>query len=74
MDALLTTCKYTSIHPADHGMPQDECTDPKGPKDQGVFASQKDQYLRGKFIRITPEALLKNQKLVKGTHVPIPAG
>lgn len=51
-------------------MPQDECTDPKGPKDQGVFASQKEEYLRGKFIRITPDALLKNQKLVKGACVP----
>lgn len=51
----------------DYGMPQDACTDPNGPKDQGVFLPQKDQYLRGKFIRIAPEALLKNNYLVKGT-------
>ena len=47
-------------------MPQDECTDPKGPKDQGVFTSQKDEYLRGKFLKINPEALTKNALLVKG--------
>ncbi len=47
-------------------MPQDECTDPKGPKDQGVFLPQKDEYLRGKFLQINAASLLKNEKLVKG--------
>lgn len=47
----------------DHGMPQDECTDPKGPKDQGVFSSQKDAYLRGKFLRIKPASVLKKDYL-----------
>jgi len=50
----------------DHGMPQDECTDPKGPKDQGVFTPQKDGYLRGKFLRIAPASLLKNEYLKEG--------
>jgi len=44
-------------------MPQDECTDPKGPKDQGVFSSQKDAYLRGKFLRIKPASVLKKDYL-----------
>lgn len=57
----------------DYGMPQDECTDPNGPRDQGVFSSQKDQYLRGKFIRITPQALLKNNYLVRGEDGRDPA-
>jgi len=50
----------------DFGAPQDECTDPNGPKDQGIFLVQKDEYLRGKFLRFTPEAILKKDKLVKG--------
>lgn len=65
-----TDCiSYRPRTTTDHGMPQDECTDPKGPKDQGVFTAQKDGYLRGKFIRVKPEALLKNGPLVKGASL-----
>ena len=55
--------------PPDHGQPQDECTDPTGPKDQGVFTSQKDEYLRGKFIKISKQAVLKNDHLERGKCV-----
>lgn len=47
----------------DHGQIQDECTDPKGPKAQGVFTSQNDAYLRGKFLKINQDSLKKNDYL-----------
>ncbi|KAM3567793.1 hypothetical protein VYU27_010069, partial [Nannochloropsis oceanica] len=55
----------------DHGQPQDECTDPNGPKDQGVFLSQKDGYLRGKFIKIKASSLLKDQHLEVNTDYTV---
>lgn len=47
-------------------MIQDECTIVGGPKDQGVFRSQRDDFIQGKFIVINKDAVLKKGPIVAG--------